>query len=83
MTLYMHTLDREPAYYDGEQIVFAGREVRQLAASLDQIRRERAASRHWRISRGLTNEGWDYGYCRIKENLPSPRGRATTRRKRT
>lgn len=62
--LYMHTLDGKPAYFDGEQIVYA--ELRDhwqddysvcvLRTSVDQIRKDQEASRKYR-----EKSRWDVG----------------------
>ena len=49
---YMHTINNQPAYFNGEQIVAAHRTVH-LAASVVQIRQERIASAAYRREQGL------------------------------
>lgn len=45
--LYMHMLDDSPAYWERNHIVFAGKRVRVLATSLEQIRREQQLDTAW------------------------------------
>lgn len=53
-TLYMHTLDGQPAQYEkGQQIRFAPKSVTRFATSLAQIRSEQKASDAWRAGLGL------------------------------
>lgn len=70
-TMYMHTLDGKPAKYTGDQIAFAshGRYARKgipLAASLDQIKRERKASDKWRRSQGFKTDIFTYSYVLVE-----------------
>lgn len=68
---YMHTLDGKPAYYDGDQVVFAGfsrgtsRGCIKLANSLKQLRVEQGASFGWRAGQGLNNSLWTMDYQRV------------------
>lgn len=51
---YMHTLNGEPARFDGEQIIYArSRRPVPLATSLAQIRREQRATRAFRRRIGI------------------------------
>lgn len=63
---YLHTLDGKPAYYvPGEQICFACRSPRlfgNLCTNMAQIRKERRASRKWRVKNGLGVGNWREGF---------------------
>lgn len=62
---YMHTVDNQPATYDGEQICFAVRtRPIKLANSLRQIRREQHATIRWRLAQKWDAKG--YGYMRVE-----------------
>jgi hypothetical protein len=70
----MHTLDRQPAYYEpGKQVVFAGWECRRLCASLRQIRREWAASEAWREKMEYNDAYAEHSYVRVRVPLFSSR----------
>lgn len=60
---YMHTLNGQPAQFDGEQICFADKRIK-LADSSVQIRREEQLSRRWRLQNGYENE-WKESYVTI------------------
>lgn len=65
-TRYMHTIDRQPAFYDGNQIVFASGVVKQTASTIRQIRREQRATRRWRRDQGYSLEVGQLGYVRVE-----------------
>jgi hypothetical protein len=63
----MHVLDGAPAYFDGDQIVFAAMEIRRLAKSLKQIRQERALDRKFSKKIGRVPEKESaFRYIRIR-----------------
>lgn len=71
-SFYMHTIDGEAAFFDGEQIVFAAGVPRQLESSLQAIRRNEVNSSSFRINAGWS-EPFSYGYVRIPLSaLPLP-----------
>ena len=65
-TVYIHTLNNEPAAFDGERVCYYGYygPAPNVAESLRQIRREQQASKRWYRSRGLNEDGWTYGHKR-------------------
>ena len=69
-SLYMHTINGRPAYYnDGEQIVYLLKYHRvkfedMFVDSLAVIRRQQTLSNQWRAERGYEVEQ-DYDYVRI------------------
>jgi hypothetical protein len=68
-TYYLHTLDGETAFFDGDQIVFAApgglhRNQQKLCTSLRQIRREHEASCRWREAQGF-EEHTEHDYIRV------------------
>lgn len=52
---YLHTLGGRPAYFDGQQIVFATRYGRaaKLCGSLKEIRQQQKLSNEWRRQQGF------------------------------
>jgi hypothetical protein len=64
-SLYMHTLDQQPAMFQDNHIVFAGREVSRLARSLAQIRDEQAENCRWCYRNAVQHDPNEYGYVRI------------------
>ncbi len=64
-TYYLHTIDRRPGTFDGNQICFATfyGKPNKLATSLKQIRAEQKASREYRARRGF-DDSFEYGYRR-------------------
>jgi hypothetical protein len=64
---YMHTLDNRPAYYDGQQIVFAmkSRPLR-LCSSLRDVRMQQRLSDRWRLSQGFQIRNYDQDYKRVR-----------------
>jgi len=62
---YIHTLDGQPATFDGGQVCFASYygEPNRLATSLKQIREEQQASKTLRRSEG-SEDACEYGYRR-------------------
>lgn len=72
---YLHTINGQPAYFAGDQLVYAGgrwpRRPQPLVASLAQIRRERMASHIWRLTKGFRSDITRYGYVRV--SLPDTR----------
>lgn len=64
MTMYMHTLEGQPAsFYKGNGVCFAHKRIR-LATSLRQIRREQAACRAMREKEKTRND-FKYGYVTV------------------
>lgn len=72
--MYMHTIDRLPAFYDGQQVSFMnhgfrGRAGNQLLAlTLEQLRAEQKASKQWRRKQGFSDHAEDYGYVVVAIN---------------
>lgn len=67
---YMHTLDGQPAVFDGYQISLMVRQPRNvLAMSLGQIKRERRLSQRWRKSMGFSNK-LSYGHFPVSPPAP-------------
>jgi hypothetical protein len=64
MTKYMHTIDREPGFFDGYQICFAGRRSIKLCDTLAQIRSQQKLSRRNRLA-DKWPENFKYDYVRI------------------
>lgn len=66
-TYYMHTLNGEPAYFDGDQVVFATfyGKAAPLARSLNQIRAEQRKSGEWREMQGFKDHD-RYGHLRVR-----------------
>lgn len=67
-TIYCHTLNGQPAYFDGERIVFVGkyRPAQAPAESLAQIRREQQADIRYDRVRGVEQAGWQRNYVRYR-----------------
>lgn len=63
----MHTIDDQPATYDGAQLVrvLTPHGAVRLARSLRQIKRERGAARAWRRRTGLPPLTARYGHVRV------------------
>lgn len=63
---YMHTIEGQPAWYDGEQICYASwRRVIPLVRDLATIKRQRRAANDWRTMQGFEpNE--NYGHFRVE-----------------
>lgn len=67
---YMHTIEGQPGFFDGEQVCFMcpcsqrRRDVNLVCTSLEQIRREQAASTEYRERHKFGNDT-TYGYVRI------------------
>jgi len=63
---YMHTINREPAFFDGWQITFGVRysphKHNLLSASLKQIRAEQKLTKKNREFAGFDYEVGEYGY---------------------
>lgn len=69
-TLYMHTLDGQPAQYvPGSQVTFAPRTVNRFATSLAQIRREQQQSEDWRTRHGMSAGGFVHGHRCLRVNV--------------
>ena len=51
----MHTLDRQPATFDGYQVCFTTRKIK-LADSLNQIRREQRKSSKNRLADNMADD---------------------------
>jgi hypothetical protein len=68
-TYYLHTINDCPAFFDGEQICFAGgatsRSPQRLCRSLRQIRREQSASVRNRKRWGFEAGSDQIGYVRV------------------
>lgn len=63
---YMHLLNGEPAYFDGEMICFARHGVpaaRLIVDSLDEIRAQQRASREYREA--MDFDIHEYSYLRV------------------
>lgn len=68
-TYYLHTINGKPAtYYPGDQICYVTKygDAGVLVKSLRQIRREQKASIKFRQSKGIPEDGSDYGYRRVR-----------------
>lgn len=66
---YMHLLEGHPAFFDGDQICFAGRGCllsSMLRDSLTQIRKEQKLSDAFRKEHGWRDFKTGYGHLRIK-----------------
>ncbi len=66
---YIHTLGGQPAFYDGEQICFAGTTKSSavvIVESIDQIRREQALSKKWRKSKGFMPTSFEAGWVYVR-----------------
>ncbi len=72
MNIYIHTLNGLAAAFDGRQVCYAWNRA-PVAYSLKQIRQEQAASRKWRLSRGLMDDDDRYGYRLLKVEPPHER----------
>jgi hypothetical protein len=68
-TYYLHTINNYPAFFDGEQICFAGgassRSPQRLCRSLRQVRREQSASARNRARWGFADWSDRLGYVRV------------------
>lgn len=66
MSLYMHTLNGQPAAWDGLQIAYASfyGDANPLCRDLKQIRREQKASLRWREKMGFHND-FTHGHIRV------------------
>lgn len=65
---YMHLLDNQPAFFDGDQICYAKQGIsdkRLFVDSLDQIRREQRATIDYRAANSFGHEGFTYCYLRV------------------
>lgn len=62
--VYMHTIDREPGFYTGEQICFLPRSRAKgvLRDSLQEIREEQRKTIEWRKAQGMSDRDTRYGY---------------------
>ncbi len=70
---YLHTIDDQPAYFNGEQLVFArgtyARRPQPLVQSLAQIRHEQKLDRAYRTANNL-GQAYELSYVRV--SLPRP-----------
>lgn len=69
MNKYMHMIDGEPAFFDGNMICYAKNGLRLdklLCDSLEQIRSEQQASIAYRKKRGCPF--MHYGYLRVRDD---------------
>jgi len=66
MSKYLHTINGEPAVFDGWQICFASfhGKPNKLADSLAQIKKEQKVSTDNRASKGFKTVLGEYGYFR-------------------
>ena len=63
---YIHTLNGQPARYNGAQTYYCGRyNPTIIVDSLKQIRKEQRLSHNWRMSKGYEDDWTEYGYMRI------------------
>ena len=67
--LYIHLLEGLPAFFDGEQLVYAGNSsndyVRELAFSVHQIRKEQKISRKFRLHTFQEDKPQGMGYVKV------------------
>lgn len=70
-TVYIHTLNNQPATYDGQQICFAMHygKPSSSCSSLKEIREQQRASSEWRRKRGYLETGWKFGYRRYSVSV--------------
>lgn len=70
-TKYMHLIDGKPAYFDGDQLVYAGHGVRLdelLVDSLHEIRQQRGASQRFRYKlKDYDDQGYSYLRVRVSK----------------
>ena len=72
-SLYMHTLDGRPAFFQDGWIVFAGNEIPRLETSLQAIRSNELKCIDNRNEAGFSDNS-NYGYVRIKKTaIPNAR----------
>lgn len=70
--IYIHTIDKEPAFFDGDQIVFANacgqgsQPIKKYAKSLKQIQDEVKKTVKYRRKCGFNTESKSYGYFKVK-----------------
>lgn len=63
---YMHTLAGQPAMFQDDHIVYAGKAVTTpLATSLEQIRDEQSSNMVWCYDNAVAHNPGEYGYLRI------------------
>jgi len=65
-TLYMHTIDGRPAYFNGVQIIPAFNECRRLETSVRAIRRNEERSIKYREEYKPWFDPKHYGYVRVR-----------------
>ncbi len=65
---YMHTVNDQPAMFDGDQIVFGLSDIasHEMRRSLRQIRRDQQRSREFRKSYKDPLGAFTYGYIRVR-----------------
>lgn len=64
-TYWMHTIGKQPAAFDGQQICYWWRRA-PLATSLAQIRRERQACIDYRYKNGFQCKPDEYGHITVR-----------------
>lgn len=67
-TYYLHTMEGEPAYFDGDQIVFVsrGRHAAVLVDSLATIRKQIRATEQFRLRHGFSFDPEEHCYVRVR-----------------
>lgn len=68
-SLYIATMDRGPAYFDGEQMVFArgGENLLEIGYNnLSLLHKDIERSEQWRKERGFSHNDFSYSYWRVK-----------------
>jgi len=66
---YMHTLNNQPASYDGQQICFSTfTQPIRLCRDLRQIKKERKLTIKWRLKQGYVADYAIFGHRRIRED---------------
>ena len=66
-TYYMHTIDGQPATFDGDQICFAHpRHGNPLRRSLAEIKADRKRTERYRRTLGFRFEPKIYGHIRVR-----------------
>jgi hypothetical protein len=65
---YMHTLNKYPASFSGEQVCYASQYVWKLCNTLKAIRKEQALTKKSRESWGFKYDKSEYGYIKVVIN---------------
>lgn len=67
-SVYMHTIMREPAFFDGDQICYlrSGCKVSEVFAnSLKQIRKEQLFTKNYREKENFDHNPYEYSHMRF------------------